>query len=130
MWDRTISSGGLSHNAQASFRMVAGGRKQVGLGEKAHRVPLGNASCVVRIDGHALETVFHEVVVVALGTEALDCVGGLMAGFALVPGVQGEQSHGAVRDHERGAYGGDAVAPIPGNHVDELEHARQKQLDP
>lgn len=35
MWDRTISSGGLSHNAQASFRMVAGGRKQVGLGESA-----------------------------------------------------------------------------------------------
>ena len=65
-----------------------------------------------------------------VGAELLDGVVGRAARLALVPAIEREQREAAVRDHERRAHRGHRVAPVPGYEVHDLEHPRQKELDP
>ena len=82
------------------------------------------------MDRHRLEAVCHVVVIEVLGVELLDRGAGLNAAHTAEPAVERLELHDAVHQHEGGDYGGQRVAHLPWDQVDELEQARQADLDP
>ena len=82
------------------------------------------------MDRHRLEAVCHVVVIEVLGVELLDRGAGLNAAHAAEPAVERLERHDAVHQHEGGDHGCQRVAHLPRNQVDELEQARQADLDP
>ncbi len=82
------------------------------------------------MDRHRLEAVRHVVVIEVLGVELLDRGAGLNAAHAAEPAVERLERHDAVHQHEGGDHGGQRVAHLPLNKVDELEQARQAELHP
>ena len=83
-------------------------------------VALHGTGCIAGIDGHALEALCHVVVIEVVVYELRNGVIGLDARFALIPAVKRHQRHGAVNNHNGGANGGKAIAPIPGDAVYQL----------
>ena len=96
------------------------------------RLRLGgvHATRAIRVDRHGLEAVCHVVVIEVLGVELLDRGAGLNAAHAAEPAVERLERHDAVHQHEGGDHGGQRVAHLPRDQVDELEQARQADLDP
>ena len=95
-----------------------------------HRLLAVHAAGLVRSDGHGLETILHVVVVEVLGVEALDGRFGFEPADTLEPAVECLKSHDTVDQHEGGRHGGEAVAHLPGDEVDELEEVGQADFDP
>ena len=80
--------------------------------------------------GHALETIFHILIIEVLAVELRN--GNIVdrAVDALVPVVERLQRHDAVDQHDDGKEDGCRVATLPGDLVDKLKQPRQQQLDP
>ena len=94
------------------------------LGSGAH------AAGILGRDLHALEAVLHVVVIEVPGVELLDGRVARSARQSLVPAVECLQRHDAVHQHEQGAERGERVAELPRDEIDELQEARQAELDP
>lgn len=89
-----------------------------------------HARRILGAHGHALEAVFHVLVIEVLSVELCDGNVRLRAVNALVPVVERLQRHDAVDQHDNGKDDGGRVAALPGDHVDKLKQPRQQQLDP
>ena len=79
---------------------------------------------------HALKPIGHELVVEVPRVELLHRRGGFDAAHPLEPTVQRAQRHHGVHQHKHGDHRGQRVAHLPGDEVDDVQQARQDELDP
>lgn len=89
-----------------------------------------HARRILGAHGHALEAVFHKVIIEVLAVELRNGNIRFRAVDALIPIIERLQRHNAIDQHNDGEDDGSRVAALPRNHVDELEQPRQQQLDP
>lgn len=89
-----------------------------------------HARRILGAHGHALEAIFHKVIIEVLAVELRNGNIRFRAVDALIPIIERLQRHNAIDQHNDGEDDGSRVAALPRNHVDELEQPRQQQLDP